>query len=675
MSAGLYPDAPPTAPGGMSRKALIKELVDDHDYEDGPEWNEVGWPDLINLVAKERQDREAERPEAETVEDMDDPVADMFPDEVEDMDEPDELDEFFGGFEPVDFNGDDIALALKIDAMFGEALARPLDAEVLAPSTEMGVDVETGEILPVAPDDACKCGTPESEHYSVDPELHVHDRFPGTVVLDEEPDSVLDPETMFAEMFTARTEAEKSQPAPLFLGIPGVRDYVFDGHAGAGPSGAERWMNCTMSLSLSREFLETLTPNQQHEYASGSQAARQGTTAHAAGEAKALMMLGRIDEDELDHVLLDLSVSPDEGEQFDNEMDEYTDEYVDLIRTYAEERGNESILIERRVEAAIPLTGVHEGEVYIIRGSLDFGALPVVGVPSLSSLVVGDLKYGEGKDVDVDENPQIRIYGLGLLEELVDEDGNLPASLKTIDYYINQPRLGGIKKWSESIDDLLEWRDEVLAPALTAALYGRDAGGATFAPSDLACQWCPARGMCPALAEHVMTKGEELFDAIQDAEFTDGPGALPDPVRLDNDALGSLLLQIRDLDKLQKSLREEAQRRLHRGEEVKNFHLVNHTPKRTWKSDAIHRLDPSLTAEEGRIDVPDEVLNRLWTEPVLVSPTAAEKILGDGYEAIKDVVNKPDKIPLISTGPKDRRKAWEGRAPEDMFADDVPEND
>src|SRR6478736_171416 len=60
---GMIPGAPPTAPGGMSRKALIAELVDKHGYE-SEGWDEVSWPTLIDTVIAERLEREAEAEQA-----------------------------------------------------------------------------------------------------------------------------------------------------------------------------------------------------------------------------------------------------------------------------------------------------------------------------------------------------------------------------------------------------------------------------------------------------------------------------------------------------------------------------------------------------------------------------------------------------------------------------------
>lgn len=429
-------------------------------------------------------------------------------------------------------------------------------------------------------------------------------------------------------------------------------DYLFDGHAGAGPSGAERWMNCTASLAASRAFLETLTPNQQKQFARANEAARQGTTAHAAAESEALVMLGVITEEELDQTLLELSVMPDtEGEAYTEEMAEFITEYTDLVKSYHDE--GRPVLIEARLEAAIPLMTVDsdgDPEVYVITGSGDCVALPSEEENVLS---VVDLKYGQGKDVDVEENPQVRIYALGALAELADEDGMLP-DLDMIEYVIAQPRLGGIKVWTESVDDLLEWRDEVLSPALTEALAGPK-GGAAYNPSELACQWCPARGTCSALAEQRIEAASDLFDVIVEAEFEGGPGAFPETQTLSNERLGELFAQINGLTKIREDLKAEAQRRLYRGDEIPGFQLVNYSPPRHWAEDAEEEL---LERDE------------LWGEPKLMSPTQALKVLGKNPpQDVLDLIVTPDKRPVIAPE-GDRRKTWEGKAPEDMFDDE-----
>jgi hypothetical protein len=468
--------------------------------------------------------------------------------------------------------------------------------------------------------------------------------------VEDDPD--FDPDELMAELLS---EHDSAAHEPVTYGLltkaPDTLDYIFDGHAGAGPSASERWMHCTMSLGASRAFLETLTPNQQEQYAHSGEAARQGTTAHAAAEIEARMVLGQVDQSEVDATLLELAVLPDsEGEAYDDEMADYITEYVDLIKTYAQDRGDDHVLIEQRVEAAVPLSGAHEGEVHVIPGSADVIIMPDADDPH-PMLVVADLKYGEGIEVDVDANPQIRIYALGALSLLVDEEGNLLTDVEMVGYHIVQPRRGGIKTWEEPLADLLQWRDEVLSPALTAALYGPEAG-AHYAPSESACQFCPARGGCPALAEQRVHDAAELFDVIVEAEFEGGPGAFPETTTLDDARLGALLVQIMGLEDIRKDLKAEVERRLFRGGKVPGFTLLNYSPPRKWKDEAADAIPLE--------DNPD-----MWVSK-LITPTAAEKLLGDDYKEVEPFVVKPEKRPVV--GPEgDRRSKWEGRPPEAMF--------
>lgn len=711
---GMYPGADPTAPGGMSKANLRLELREKHGVS-MDDSREMSWPDLIQRVIDERLAREAEakgtsagRTQSEIEGDLlDTPppfsgtAEDMF--DLLDEDEADPLAEYEGLAEDVDVDEEDETdpwADAREQELRGKqvpelkGLARDYQiagsstmrrAELIAAVLQYEIDYFAEHPDGEGEDPVCRCGTEESAHASVDPphlfvpggyddepdeDYEIHSprggiQFAGSFDgITEQPDplpedfdeddEVFDPETLFAEIVAER-QAEADANPPIFLGIPGIKDYVFDGHAGAGPSASERWINCTMSLSASREFLETLSPNQQRTYAGANLAARQGTTAHAVSEAKANHMLGRIDDAELDNALLDLSIVPDEGEAYDDEMDEYTNEYVDLIRQYVDERGAERVLIERRVSAAIPLAELHEGEVYMVHGSADCIGLPTEDTPDL---LVADLKYGEGIDVEVEDNTQAMTYALGALDLLTDDEGNLITDVETVTIVIAQPRLGGIKVWKTTLDELFDWRDDVLSPALTRALYGRDEG-ATYEPSKTACQFCPARGRCPALAEQRMHEAIELFDVVQDAEFENGPGAFPETESLDNERLGSLLDQISGLMDLYPDLKEEAQRRLHRGEEIPGRWLVNYSPPRKWKDGAVQKIENSATLASKLI----------LTEPRLLSPAQAEKVLGDGYGRISKLVEKPDKRPVMNTGAGDRRSRWEGKPPEAMFPD------
>lgn len=428
-------------------------------------------------------------------------------------------------------------------------------------------------------------------------------------------------------------------PPAVFLGMPDTLDYIFDGHAGASPSGAERWMRCTQSLGMSRAFLETLSPNQLDAMAAGSSVSRQGTTAHAAAALGVDLAMGTISQEEHDAHLLELALMPEvESEAYDEEMAEYVQHYVDLVSAF--HREGRTVLLESRVTAIVPLVGEMEGEVHELSGSGDTIVLPT---DDISEIVIVDYKHGEGIDVDVEENPQIRIYGLGALGLLANEEGELDVDVSTIRYFIVQPRSGGVKEWVETVDELLDWRDEVLAPALTAALTGV---GAEYVPEAEVCQWCVAKGACPALIEARVAAAADLFDAIVMEE-------IETPLLSDED-LGKFLDQAMGVGKVLEELKAEAQRRLYRGQSVPGFKLVSYTPPSYW----------SDKAEEKLAKHP-----RFWKPPTLMTPAQAQVLLKGNAKALENIeklIVRPDKRPVIGRT-DDRRKEWTERAPEQMF--------
>src|ERR1700751_5493767 len=104
---GMYPNAHPTAPGGMSQQALADELVTKHGltehdinlyWKSGKSWSRGSWPEMIDRVIAERQAREAEA-KREAEDELDEfisaitglDVNEMFADESDPIDEADDL--------------------------------------------------------------------------------------------------------------------------------------------------------------------------------------------------------------------------------------------------------------------------------------------------------------------------------------------------------------------------------------------------------------------------------------------------------------------------------------------------------------------------------------------------------------------------------------------------------
>ena len=152
-------------------------------------------------------------------------------------------------------------------------------------------------------------------------------------------------------------------------------------HAVLSASGSHRWLNCTPSARLELEFENT-----------GSEAAREGTAAHALCEHKlkrALHMRSRRPASDYDS----------------DEMEECTDAYVDFV-----------------MEQYETAKQVCEDPVILIEQRLDFSCYVPDGFGTGDCLIISDdrlhiidFKYGMGVLVEAEDNPQMKLYALGAL--------------------------------------------------------------------------------------------------------------------------------------------------------------------------------------------------------------------------------------------------------------------
>lgn len=133
-------------------------------------------------------------------------------------------------------------------------------------------------------------------------------------------------------------------------------------------------------------------------------------------------------------------------------------------------------------------------------------------------LIVNDLKFGAGVPVDAEGNRQLRIYALGVLDNF-----DLWEAVDEVLVVIDQPRAGGHKPWTVSVEDLRTFGDEVRAAALRI-----DEPDAPLVFSEKGCQWCPVKDTeagCPAYtaAMHDLFEGalSELDDLDSEPEFVD----------------------------------------------------------------------------------------------------------------------------------------------------------
>ena len=92
------------------------------------------------------------------------------------------------------------------------------------------------------------------------------------------------------------------------------------------------------------------------------------------------------------------------------------------------------------------------------------------------TLHIIDLKYGSGIEVSAEDNPQLKCYGLGALDQF----GDL-YDIDEVRLTIYQPRRQNVSEWRLPASDLLAWADTLLKPAADLTWAGK---------GDVACRPC-----------------------------------------------------------------------------------------------------------------------------------------------------------------------------------------
>ena len=261
-------------------------------------------------------------------------------------------------------------------------------------------------------------------------------------------------------------------------------------HALLSPSAAHRWLNCTPSVRL-EEGIED----------KGSDFAAEGTLAHAICEQKLLTLLGR-PHDEADKEIEELSPKYHSGE-----MDEYTDTYKAIVmEKYNAAKVNTpdaQLLVEVRLDFRSFLQD-------------SFGTADAVIIAD-DLMEIIDFKYGKGVKVSAFQNPQMRIYALGALDEFL-----LEYNIKRVRMTIVQPRIDNLSEDEMPVSSLIKWRDEVLRPASELAFRG----DGEQKPGEW-CRFCKVKASCKALATLATKTCNEDFKNPRLISDEDIPKLLP----------------------------------------------------------------------------------------------------------------------------------------------------
>jgi Protein of unknown function (DUF2800). len=265
-------------------------------------------------------------------------------------------------------------------------------------------------------------------------------------------------------------------------------------HAILSPSKSERWLNCPPSAQLETQFGDQET-----------EAAKQGTAAHALAEHKVLKALKRQTV---------RPVSPYD----DDEMEACTDAYRDFIMEEIATLESEGIIPSIFTEVPLDLTH------YIPDGTGQSDCVIV----SDKCLHIIDLKYGQGVLVDAENNTQLMIYALGSVLRFI----NI-YDFSTVKMTIFQPRRDNYSSWTIPLDELLDWSESVLKPIAKIAFVGQ--GSFQAGPW---CMFCKAADRCRCRAEAQLALAQYEFrepPLLNDNEIVDVLGRVASLVKWAND--------------------------------------------------------------------------------------------------------------------------------------------
>jgi hypothetical protein len=304
-----------------------------------------------------------------------------------------------------------------------------------------------------------------------------------------------------------------------------------NGHAKLPPSSAKRWILCGGSVQLCASVVDTGSV-----YADAGTAGHEVFAACLSGEMKPAAFVGK---------------KASNGFEITEELAEHVVTALEFVEEFREAHPNAAIFSEEKYEIGEGL-GLEPG---ILWGTADFTALCTV------ELVIADLKLGF-VDVEVDDNDQLILYGLGAM----DKTGWIFDRLRLV---ILQPKKNLRPKEIVYTREQMEGFAEQMKTAALAALDPH----APLKPSKPACQFCKAAGVCPELRKEMLALAKREFSSL---------------VTMSGEQIGEILTQAKMIEGAIKSVRSHALKLLEIDpQHIPGWKRVLGEKKRRWKDEQI----------------------------------------------------------------------------------------
>lgn len=367
-----------------------------------------------------------------------------------------------------------------------------------------------------------------------------------------------------------------------------LNDHSQRGHALLSASSAHRWLECPPSAVAAAGY-----PNESSEFA------KEGTLAHEVAEVVAR-----------GEWIFRWETEPELG--VTEEMRECARGYADYIQEQLKSE-HAVVLLEQRVDFSPWVPG-------------GFGTCDCIIIQD-DVLTIIDYKYGKGVAVSAENNPQMKLYALGAINEF-----SFAYDIHRVEMHIYQPRMNNISDCSLMVEDLLEWAEEKVKPIAQLAEKGK---GDYKAGEH--CRFCPHAGRCRALTkvctEYVETHGMRVAVPVL------APHEVADVLAME--PLVSLWL---------KRVKAQALTSMLDGEEVPGWKVVEgKLGNRKWTDElqVAAALDAAGYARED------------YTETKLLGPASMDKLLGKkkAAEVLAGLTSREAGAPTIVPA-TDKRPAY-----------------
>ena len=361
-------------------------------------------------------------------------------------------------------------------------------------------------------------------------------------------------------------------------------------HALLSASSSHRWLACPSSAVAAEAY-----PQQDTEFT------REGTLAHeiaewvASGNSK------------------NKTFPKGQDGSVDREMLECAHAYRDYIQEQ-KKLDTAHVLLERKVDFSpwVP-DGFGTCDCIILQGD---------------TMTIIDYKYGVGVPVSAKDNPQLKLYALGALN-----DYGFAFDVTKIEMHIFQPRINNVSVDTCTVDELLAWAEKTVKPTAAKAAQGK--GGYKAGEH---CRFCPHGGKCRALSTYC-------------TEFVETHDLRVGVPKLAPFEVAEVLAMEPVIALWLKKVKEQALATMLEGGEVPGYKVVEgKLGNRKW-------TDEKQVAEalQGAGYGLEEI-----TETKLLSPAAMDKAIGKkkAAELLADLIDRSPGAPIIAPE-NDKRPAYD----------------